>query len=147
MDYEYWLRMAIACRWLYLPRSLARFRMHPAAKSAARRREFLGERLRCLDRLFADPALPAEALVVRNQAYAVANLSGGIQSYEAGNFREARGRLLAALRWDSNPFHLRTLKAVLLLFDVLTGLRVGKRLVDLHLRGLRRRWRATEETP
>jgi glycosyltransferase involved in cell wall biosynthesis len=147
LDYEYWLRMATACRWLYLPRSLARFRMHPAAKSAARRREFLGERLRCLDRLFADPALPAEALVVRNQAYAVANLSGGIQSYEAGNFREARGRLLAALRWDSNPFHLRTLKAVLLLFDVLTGLRVGKRLVDLHLRGLRRRWRATEETP
>jgi len=147
LDYEYWLRMATTCRWLYLPRSLARFRMHPAAKSTARRREFLGERLRCLDRLFADPALPAKVLAVRNQAYAVAYVSGGIQSYEAGDLREARGRLLAALRWDANPFRLRTLKATLLLFDVLTGLRVGKRLLDLHRRALWRRWRAAEGAP
>jgi glycosyltransferase involved in cell wall biosynthesis len=137
LDYEYWLRMATACRWFYLPRVLARFRMHPAAKSAARRREFLDERLRCLDRLFADPKLPAEVSRARKQAYAVAYVSGGVHSYEAGELREAWRRLLAALKWDPTPFHWWTLKAIVLMLDLLTGLRVGKRLADLHLRG---RW-------
>lgn len=142
LDYEYWLRVATTCRWLYLPGVLARFRMHPAAKSQARRREFLDERLRCLDRLFADSNLPAKVTRARRQAYAVAYVSGGVHSYEAGDRREARQRLLAALGWDPNPFHWRTLKAIVLMLDLLTGLRVGKRLVDLHLQGRWERRRA-----
>lgn len=137
LDYEYWLRMARCCRWLYLPRVLARFRVHPAAKSTARRREFLDERLRALDRLFATPDLPADVSRARRRAYAVAYLSGGVQSYEAGEFPEAWGRLRSALGWDPTPFHWGTLKALALMLDLLTGLRFGKRMVDLHLRG---RW-------
>lgn len=137
LDYEYWLRISTACRWRYLPSVLARFRMHPAAKSQARRRGFLAERVRCLDRLFADPKLPAGISRVRRHAYAVAYVSGGVHSYEAGDLQEARQRLRAALRWDPNPFHWWTMKSLLLMLDLLTGLRVGKRLADLHLRG---RW-------
>jgi glycosyltransferase involved in cell wall biosynthesis len=137
LDYEYWLRMAVRCRWLYLPRVLARFRVHPAAKSTARKRGFLDERLRSLDRLFATPDLPAEVWRARKRAYAVAHLSGGVQSYEAEEFPEAWERLRAALGWDPTPFHWGTLKALALMLDLLTGLRVGKWMVDLHLRG---RW-------
>lgn len=149
MDYDYWLRIGSTCRWLYVTRVLAHFRMHPAAKSQARARDFLDERLRCLERLFATRGLPPRVADVRNQAYAVAYVAGGLHSYEAGALREARDRLLTALQWDPNPFRLRTLKAALLLFDLLTGLHVGKRLVDLHLRA---RWarlweRAVRGTP
>jgi len=142
MDYEYWLRTAAACRWLYIPRVLAHFRVHTAAKSQARAQEFLDERLRCLDRLFADPRLAASVAGVRKRAYALAYVTSGINLYEAGALREARDHFLAALRWDPNPFHWRTLEAGVLMVDLLTGLRVGKRLLDLHLRG--RWWRLWE---
>ncbi len=134
LDYEYWLRIGVACRWLYVPRTMARFRLHPQGKTQARSAEFLVERLRCLDRVFSNPGLPAEASRKKRQAYAVAYLSGGERAYESGSSREARARLLHALRWNPNPFRPKTIKAVLLLGDLVTGLRIGKRLVDRHAR-------------
>jgi len=149
LDYEYWLRIGLACRWHYVPRTMARFRLHPLGKTRARSAEFLVERLRCLDRLFSDRRIPPEASRTRRQAYAVAYLSGGERAYEFGDTREARVRLLAALRWDPNPLRPKTLKALLLLGDVLTGLRVGKSLVDRHVqhRWKRRRSRVSEGAP
>jgi hypothetical protein len=146
LDYEYWLRIGVACRWLYAPRTMARFRLHPLGKSQARSTEFLVERLRCLDRVFADPGIPPEASRKKRQAYAVAYLSGGERAYDCGDTREARARLLSALCWDPNPLRPKTVKALLLLGDLLTGLRIGKRLVDRHARdrGKRRRIRASE---
>jgi GT2 family glycosyltransferase len=149
LDYEYWLRIGLACRWHYLPRTLARFRLHPLGKSYARSPEFLGERVRCLDRLFSDRRIPPQASRKRRQAYAVAYLSGGERAYESGDTREARARLLTALRWDPNPLRPKTVKALLLLGDLLTGFRIGKSLVDRHLpdRWTRRRSRVPEGTP
>ena len=142
LDYEYWLRIGVACRWLYVPRIMARFRLHPQGKTHARSTEFLLERLRCLDRVFSDPRIPAEASRKKRRAYAVAYLSGGERAYECGRTGEARARLLRSLRWDPNPFRPKTVKAMLLLGDLLTGLRIGKRLVDRHARDRARRRRS-----
>jgi glycosyltransferase involved in cell wall biosynthesis len=142
MDHDYWLRMAGTCRWLYLPRTLARFRVHPGAKTQAQARDVLAEHLRCLERLFARPDLPAGVRGCRRRAYATAFLAGGVHAYRARNREEARRRLLSALRWDPNPFRAPAVKGLLLLADVMTGLRLGGRVVAWRHR---RRWARTKE--
>ncbi len=134
MDHDYWLRMAGRCRWLYLPESLARFRVHAGAKTQAQGMDFLAERLGCLDRLFARADLPAAVRRVKGQAYAVAFVTGGAHAYQAGDRAEARRRLLRALRCDPNPLRPRNVKIALLLADLLTGLTAGKRLVEWRQR-------------
>jgi hypothetical protein len=138
MDRDYWLRMAPVCRWLYLPERLARFRVHPTAKTQAHGQDFLAEMLQCLDRLFSRPDVPTAVLPVKRRAYAAAYMTGGTLAYRAGHRAEARARLLRALRYDPSPFRPQNVKVALLLADVMTGLALGKRVVEWYQR---REWR------
>jgi glycosyltransferase involved in cell wall biosynthesis len=131
MDFNFWVRVGRECRIEYLPGMVARFRSHAAAKSNARARDFLREILFTLDRIFSDPHLPWSVARLRREAYSGAYLSGGIRSYNTGEWGEARRLLLKGLCYYPHPFRLKTMKGAILLMDTLVGSNLGKQLKDL----------------
>jgi glycosyltransferase involved in cell wall biosynthesis len=138
MDWDYWVRAGGCCRLLYVPRAWACFRVHAAAKMSARARAILPEHLHTLRRAFAEPALPRAIRRRRRETYSNAYLAGALRSYAAGERAEARARLTRALRWYPHPLRPKTLKALLLLVDTLSGRQAGREVVD-WLRAARRR--------
>lgn len=97
MDYDLWLRLLADGPAVYIGGApLARYRLHPQAKSAARAVELAPEYLRVLDRFYARPYVPPAAIAVRGAAYAQAHLSSARAAYLTR--REPRRAVVSALR-------------------------------------------------
>jgi len=96
MDYDLWLRLGLRFRLGYMQEPAARFRLHPASKTSAHMMAFHGERLRSLDRLFAESSLPHDVLTVKNEAYARAHLLAACHYYHLGDIQAGQKVLCTA---------------------------------------------------
>lgn len=74
-DFDFWLRLTAHGPLLQISRKLAYWRLHQSnLTNSSRRREMADERIRLLDRLFADPEEQARSTADRRTAYAAAHL-------------------------------------------------------------------------
>lgn len=138
LDYDYVVRAARTCALAYLPATLAAFRTHSNSKTFTHPGNFLQDYLTVFGMVFSDPTLPIKLARLRRRAYSNAYLCGGEQSFGAGRLSEARGRLLKALSLYPHPLRPRSIKAALLLLDLLLGVGLGRRLIVLLGRVKRR---------
>lgn len=131
LDYDYIVRAVRTCAVAYIPATLAAFRTHSNSKTFTHPGRFLEDHLTVFDDVFSDPALSVELAKFKRRAHGNAYLCGGEQSFMAGRLSEARSRLLKALSLRPYPFLAKTIKAVLLLLDLLLGIRLGSKLIGL----------------
>lgn len=83
-DWDLWLRVARAgVRWVHVARPLVEYRVRPGGmhRSAA---TMAAERVRVLDDVFADPALPAAAATLRPLAWQNVYLINAAEHFQAG---------------------------------------------------------------
>lgn len=131
LDYDYIVRTVRSCSVAYLPRPLAGFRRHAKSKTLSQPGGFLPEYLQVLGGVFADPTLPRTLIKLRRRAYSIAHACCAEQLLKAGDVKQARDRLLTALRLCPHPFRWKSAKAALLLFDLLLGIELGAKLIRL----------------
>ena len=75
-DFDFWLRLTARGPMLLIPRKLASWRLHQTnLTKSTQRREMAEERIRLIDRLFADPEERARSAGDRRTAYAAAHLA------------------------------------------------------------------------
>jgi glycosyltransferase involved in cell wall biosynthesis len=97
-DWELFLRLAVrGMRWACVDEPLCEYRVH-GGQSHRRAHLVYVTRLRILERIFADAALPAELRTVRNDAFHEAHLVGAAELFAAGQTAEAHAAFLAAVR-------------------------------------------------
>jgi glycosyltransferase involved in cell wall biosynthesis len=97
-DWDLWLRLARAgCRmgWVCQPVSLYRFHGQQMTRDAKRMTE---ANFAVLDKLFADPSLPADWRDMHDLAYSNANLRAASQAYRVGDYDLAKSSLAEAAR-------------------------------------------------
>lgn len=68
-DWDYALRLARRCRFVFIDRVLAYYRLRPNSTTRSNPIGTALDRVRVLDKMFADPELPDEAWMVRGLAY------------------------------------------------------------------------------
>jgi glycosyltransferase involved in cell wall biosynthesis len=87
-DWDLWLRLGRrGVRWALVDEPLAEYRLHPGQKHRDTRRR-LAAQLEILDRLFADPDLPAALRALAPTAYQDAHLRAALHHYRAGEREE-----------------------------------------------------------
>lgn len=99
-DWDLWLRLAlIGCPFSLFPQRVCAYRMHEGqmTKQPERMRTAM---LRVLDKVFAANDLPAQALTLKDKAYATAYLNASGRAYHAGIFATAQADLLEATRLE-----------------------------------------------
>jgi len=97
-DWDLFLRLALrGMRWVCLDEALGEYRVH-GGQSHRRVRLVYDTRLRILERVFADPDLPADLRDTRSDAFHEAHLVGAAELFAAGQTAEAQAAFLAAVR-------------------------------------------------
>ena len=98
-DWDVWVRIARDTPFLFLDRTIARYRMHPGSitnPNSARVLEVAESRLRVLDKAFADPNLPAAARALKQAAYCNAHLHAGQRLLHAGHVQRGARQFVRA---------------------------------------------------
>jgi glycosyltransferase involved in cell wall biosynthesis len=97
-DWDLFLRLALrGMRWACIDEALGEYRVH-GGQSHRRVRLVYETRLRILDRIFADPLLPAGLRAARLDAFHEAHLVGAAELFTAGEETQAQAAFLAAVR-------------------------------------------------
>lgn len=97
-DWDLFLRLALrGMHWACIDEALGEYRVH-GGQSHRRVRLVYETRLRILERIFADPALPDDLRPARPEAFHEAHLAGAAELFAAGEVTEARAAFLAAVR-------------------------------------------------
>lgn len=100
-DWDLFLRLARAgCQMAWVEKLVSAYRIH-SANSVTRASSHVRSMVAVLDKFFADSNLPAEIVVMRQEAYAAAHLKGACREYAAGEIDEAKQDLTRAL--ELNP--------------------------------------------
>jgi hypothetical protein len=97
-DWDLFLRLALrGMRWACIDEPLSEYRVH-GGQSHRRVRLVYETRLRILERIFADPALPGALRDARSDAFHEAHLVGAAELFAAGEAAQARTAFVAAVR-------------------------------------------------
>jgi Glycosyl transferase family 2 len=97
-DWDLFLRLALGgMRWACIDEALGEYRVH-GGQSHRRVRLVYETRLRILERVFANPALPADLRAARSDAFHEAHLVGAAELFAAGEPAGGRAAFLAAVR-------------------------------------------------
>jgi hypothetical protein len=105
-DWDMWLRVARYCRFAFVEEVLARIRWHAGNLTGRRSTQLsqvLTSRTAPLDKLFADPSLPAHVRQLRSTAYANVHLYRGLRYLNAGDRRAASAEFRQVLRNSERP--------------------------------------------
>ncbi len=139
MDWDYWIRVAMAGLTICpVPHTLARFRVHPYAKTVARLAESGEEMTRWVERFFAQP-LPPQIADVQRRSHSQALLALGSGYFSADRFASARRAVFKGIAMC--PTHL-TIPRVLLLVATALLPAPGIQLARLVRRKLSRHYKA-----
>ncbi len=96
-DWDLWLRLSYAgCRMDWLPRPLCCYRIHGSTMTRNVQLMKAGM-LAMFDKFYAQPGLPAEALALRDAAYANVYLNTAARAYAAGDGEEGKECLARAV--------------------------------------------------
>jgi len=130
MDYDLVLRAALHCQFAYVPRTLARYRVHSATKSSTHAAFMMDEFITVLDKFYSQPGVPEQARMLKGRAYQTARVEGGLRALVAGDRVLARTRLRAALRTNAGGLSPTFIKALLLLPDAYSRADAGRWLTS-----------------
>jgi glycosyltransferase involved in cell wall biosynthesis len=100
MDHDLWVRIGSRFSIAYTPHTLASFRLCAGTKTMDSAYGFGPDTIRVLDKLYAQPDLPAEVTRVRREAYAYAHMLLFMQHRAEGRRARAARDLCRALRLD-----------------------------------------------
>ncbi len=109
-DWDVWLRIARAHEIMFVPKILARYRFHAhnlTRTDSARMEQVMLDRVRVLDKFFAQPDIPADVLEIKSLAYRNVYLDWTIRHLEQRRWHKARQTFQAALSYS--PARLRFL--------------------------------------
>jgi hypothetical protein len=97
-DWDLFLRLALrGMRWACIDEPLCEYRVH-GGQSHRRAHLVYVTRLRILERVFSDPALPADLRAARSDAFHEAHLVGAAELFATAQTAEAQQAFLAAVR-------------------------------------------------
>jgi len=119
MDLDYWIRMGLNFNVGYVPRIIAKFRVHPQSKS--KREGFFrvtDEYLYVLDKVYSQPGgIPSSLVKLKKKAYASAFFMGAHDSIQEGRYLSGLHLFFEALnRWPFIIFTTKNIKKILILF-------------------------------
>jgi hypothetical protein len=112
MDFDYWLRAGLCCRFAYLPQKMAGLRLHSSAKSVNQLAYFSKELVQIYQDLFSSAGLPPAVCAWEKQAMGSAFHRCSDIAFWAGALKEARHYALEAFK--RNPLRIRRLWLYLL---------------------------------
>jgi hypothetical protein len=115
MDVDYWLRAAMKVKFSYLPVELAAFRITEGSKTGKDLIPFDTERLWTIDRFFCSHA-DRKVIQWRKRVFAWNHYRIGSRLYVQNKRDLARREFIKAIKLE--PFSLRTLASLLMLFDI-----------------------------
>lgn len=99
-DWDMWLRLARqGCRMAWLDQPVSLYRFH-GAQMTRDGQQMTTATFAVLDKLFADPDLPADWLALRDRAYSRAYLRAAAQGYFGRHFAQAQASLSTAVSLD-----------------------------------------------
>lgn len=98
MDYDFWLRVALRSRIVYVPQLLANFRLCAGTKTAERQSYWNNEILYALDKLFSTHALPNEVKALKRKVYVDVHLRAALEYHSLGQMRESRKHFIELLK-------------------------------------------------
>lgn len=90
-DWDMWLRLSLVCRFRFVDRVLARFRIHPGNITGASHRfvQLSLDRVRILDKVFSRHDLPPGSLSMKPLAYRNVYVDVGLRWLSVGKWRDA----------------------------------------------------------
>ncbi len=135
MDWEYWLRVGRKYPILYLPQTLATFRVHGSSKSATESLRFGEETVRIYQGMLANPDLPENLRRYKRESMNNVLLQAARYAFDGASLKEARHYLFEG--WKIRPFHIRRFMPKILVVSFL-----GKRGWSAWMRF--RRWRGAK---
>src|SRR2546422_3837745 len=137
LDYDYWLRLGLAGRFVRIPEALALYRVHSTSQTFAGVDESRAEEpVLIVSRMFDRPDLPRRLLRQKAQALSSANLVSAQINFRAGRPRVGFLRLRTA--FSLHPQNFATIRSLRILLNVLFN-RFGHRLLYRVRRLLDRR--------
>ncbi|MCX6682255.1 MAG: glycosyltransferase family 2 protein [Methanoregula sp.] len=98
MDFDYWLRVALAYHVGYLPQPLSIAKIYRDAKSSALMHKYAIECEYILDKLFANTHIPPEILQYKDDAYNFVYVKGGLDYIHAKMIKDGIRYLWKAFR-------------------------------------------------
>ena len=135
MDWEYWLRTGMKYPILYLPQTLATFRVHGSSKSATEGLRFGEETVRIYRDMLADPNLPENLRRYKKEAMSNVLHQAAKYAFDGACLNEARHYLIDA--WKIRPLNIRRFMPKIFVVSFL-----GKRGWSAWMRF--RRWRGAK---
>lgn len=135
MDWEYWLRVGMHYPILYLPQTLATYRVHGSSKSATESLRYGEETVRVYRELFANPRLPERLCRYEKEAMNNVLLQAAKYAFDGACLKEARRYLIEG--WKMRPFNIRRFMPKIFVVSFL-----GKRGWSAWMRF--RRWRGAK---
>jgi glycosyltransferase involved in cell wall biosynthesis len=142
VDWDMSLRQSRVCRFHYVDRVLARFRMHPGQTTGDRSvglAQWARDRTRVLDKAYSGQDVSPEARAVRALAYRNVYVDVGLHWLSARAWRRSAGCFWKAIQASPNPWAASVRIVWLILFwNVFSRMRWSSRLIS-RLVDLRRR--------
>jgi glycosyltransferase involved in cell wall biosynthesis len=135
LDWEYWLRAGARFPIVYVPQTLACYRVHGVSKSATHSLGYAVETVRVYRRMFADPELPVCTRVVQREAMNSVLFWAAHYAFSGAHLQVARRYLFASWRYRPLRFRRAMLKIFLVSF-------LGRRGWSAWMRF--RRWRGAQ---
>jgi len=143
VDWDMWLRMSLVCRFQFVDEVLACIRSHSGRITNARSGRlawWCRDRVRVLDKVYAQTRLPPEAESIKRIAYRNVYMHAGLHWLGVRAWQESWRYFWKAIRVSPNPLVIPFRVLYLILFyNVLRRTNWGSRLIS-KLVGLRRRW-------
>jgi glycosyltransferase involved in cell wall biosynthesis len=105
-DWDMWLRLALVCRFYFIDKILARFRVHPGRitnTSSERFARLVADRIKVIDKAYARPDLPPDALSIRPLAYRNIYIDVGLRWLKVPDWRQSLPYFSRALQLSPNP--------------------------------------------
>lgn len=114
MDWDFHIRIGLRHKVVYIPQTLATYRLCPGTKTTAEFAKFGPDWMRIVDKFYSRSDIPDAVLKVKNQAYGNAHLQMSYSYWYQGLMDEARRQFMKAARLDPtrtlvNPWNLLAL--------------------------------------
>jgi glycosyltransferase involved in cell wall biosynthesis len=135
MDFDYWLRLGISEKIVYLPKKLAAMHLHPEAKSIASLANFGNELVSVYKRFFKRPDLPLEIRNLEGQAMAAALHRAADMCFWGGEVQQSLRFALGSLRANFPRLRQGWVRLVLYCLADSIGLDLARFLHDNPYRG------------
>jgi glycosyltransferase involved in cell wall biosynthesis len=131
-DWDLWVRMAARYPAVYIPKLLARYRVHPGSTSLNNLGKMASSMRIATDVLLADPAVVNRLRLGVKRAYAGTSLTAALLLIRAGRKRDAWGHFVDALK--SYPMALTRWRGLITLAALVLGTH-GLQAIRTRVRG------------